>query len=452
MERALLRLGESVAADGTIAEGKSTAGTVARDLLMRRPPRLVKGDLASYLSGDAGDAAVRLASALDETFLAIQGPPGSGKTYTGARMICALVKEGKRIGVIATGHKVIRNLLDAVEDEAVRSHVSVKLGHKGGDQQGNTESSVMFVQENDEAIEALQTGQVDVLGGTTWMWARPEFAKSVDVLFVDEAGQMSLANVLAVSSAANSMVLLGDPQQLDQPKKGSHPEGVGASALQHILGPHQTIEPSRGLLFPLTWRLHPSICAFTSELFYESKLHSKAGLEHQRLEGGDQFHGSGLWVIPVDHAGNVNSSDEEVDVVADLVTRLVAPGSRWVDEHGKSIQLKLEDVLIVAPYNAQVSRLAKRLGPEARVGTVDKFQGQEAPVVIYSATTSRPEDAPRGMEFLYSPNRLNVATSRARCATILVANPRLFEPDCRTPRQMNLANAFCRYLELATPI
>jgi uncharacterized protein len=260
---------------------------------------------------------------------------------------------------------------------------------------------------------------------------------------------MSLANALAVSGAAKSVVLLGDPQQLDQPKKGSHPEGVGASALQHILGAHQTIEADRGILFPITWRLHPSICAFTSELFYEGKLHPKHGLENQALVGEGQFYGSGLWVIPVDHDGNCNSSDEEVDVVADLVRRLVTSGSHWIDERGTSRQLTLDDVLIVAPYNAQVSRLARRLGPGARVGTVDKFQGQQAPIVIYSATTSRPEDAPRGMEFLYSPNRLNVATSRARCATILVASPRLFEPDCRTPRQMNLANAFCRYLELA---
>jgi superfamily I DNA and/or RNA helicase len=304
--------------------------------------------------------------------------------------------------------------------------------------------------DNDEALHALQSGEANVLGGTAWLWARPEFARAVDVLFVDEAGQMSLANVLAVSHAANSIVLLGDPQQLEQPKKGSHPEGVNMSALHHILGGHQTIPADRGIFLPVTWRLAPSICAFTSEVFYENRLVSKSGLEHQRLTSVGEFDGSGLWVVSVDHDGNRNSSAAEIGVVADLVTFLTAPGVRWTDEKGKSKQMTGHDILVVSPYNAQVSRLAERLeSAGARVGTVDKFQGQEAPVVIYSMATSRPEDAPRGMEFLYSLNRLNVATSRARCAAILVASPRLFEPECRTPRQMKLANALCRYRELA---
>jgi superfamily I DNA and/or RNA helicase len=155
-------------------------------------------------------------------------------------------------------------------------------------------------------------------------------------------------------------------------------------------------------------------------------------------------------VVKVDHDGNCNSSHEEVEVVANLVARLTAPGVRWIDQHGRDAQITPQDILIVAPYNAQVSRLAERLGATGiRVGTVDKFQGQEAPVVIYSTATSSPDDAPRGMEFLYNPNRLNVATSRARCAAILVTSARLFEPDCRTPRQMKLANALCRYQEVA---
>ena len=277
----------------------------------------------------------------------------------------------------------------------------------------------------------------------------PEFAQAVDVLFVDEAGQMSLANVLAVAQAAGSIVLLGDPQQLEQPKKGSHPEGVNDSALQHILGEHQTIPADRGIFLPVTWRLAPSICAFTSELFYEGRLTSKPGLEQQQLTGGP-FTGSGLWVVEVDHDGNRNASDEEVEAVADLVAKLTAPGSQWIDEHGVAKQMTGDQILVVAPYNAQVSRLGDRLKDTgARVGTVDKFQGQQAPVVIYSMATSRPEEAPRGLEFLYSLNRLNVATSRAQCAVILVASPHLFVPDCSTPRQMKLANALCRYRELA---
>ena len=237
-----------------------------------------------------------------------------------------------------------------------------------------------------------------------------------------------------------------DPQQLEQPKMGSHPEGVNDSALQHMLGEHLTMPADRGVFLPVTWRLAPSICAFTSELFYEARLTSKAGLDTQQLTGGP-FTGNGLWVVEVDHYGNRNASDEEVETVADLVGKLTAPGSQWIDEHGVAKQMTGDQILVVAPYNAQVSRLATRVN--ARVGTVDRFQGQQAPVVIYSMATSHPEEAPRGLEFLYSLNRLNVATSRAQCAVILVASPHLFEPNCSTPRQMKLANALCRYRELA---
>jgi uncharacterized protein len=172
-------------------------------------------------------------------------------------------------------------------------------------------------------------------------------------------------------------------------------------------------------------------------------------LERQKLVGGP-LNGSGLWISEVNHGGNRNASDEEAETVADLVTRLTEEGSQWVDEKGVPAQMTGADVLVVAPFNAHVVRLEERLvGTGVRVGTVDKFQGQQAPVVIYSMATSQPEDAPRGMEFLYSLNRLNVATSRAKCAAILVVSPRLLGPDCTSPRQMKLANALCRYRELA---
>ena len=263
---------------------------------------------------------------------------------------------------------------------------------------------------------------------------------------------MSLANVLAVSQAAHNIVLLGDPQQLEQPKKGTHPDGVGLSALQHMLGSQVTIPTGRGIFLPETWRLSPGIAAFTSEMFYEGRLRSKPGLERQQLVGS-RFIGGALWVVDVKHEGNRNASDEEVEAVAQLVTALLESGSQWVDEFGREAQITGGDILVVAPFNAQVARLAEKLAPRGvSVGTVDKFQGQEAAVVIYSMTTSSPEEAPRGLEFLYSLNRLNVATSRARCAVFVVANSRLFAPDCKTPRQIKLANALCRYRELATII
>ena len=169
-----------------------------------------------------------------------------------------------------------------------------------------------LIKGNEAALEALVSGEVNVLGGTSWLWARPEYAGAVDVLFVDEAGQMSLANVLAVSQAANSLVLLGDPQQLDQPEKASHPDGVGISALEHVLAGHETMPPDRGIFLPVTWRMSPALTAFTSELFYEGKLTARAGLDRQVLFGVDGFAGSKLWVVPVDHDGNQSASDEEV--------------------------------------------------------------------------------------------------------------------------------------------
>ena len=226
---------------------------------------------------------------------------------------------------------------------------------------------------------------------------------AVDVLFVDEAGQMALANVLAMSPSAESIVLLGDPQQLEQPKKAAHPDGVDVSALEHMLAGHTTVTDDRGVFLPTTFRMSPSITAFTSEMFYESRLSSREGLENQLVSGADGLNGSGLRLVFAKHDGNKSYSDEEVELIVGLVARLTAKGSMWTDREGTPAQIEGKDILVVAPYNAQVSRLNAALkGTGTRVGTVDKFQGQTAVAVIYSTATSRPEDAPRGMEFLYS--------------------------------------------------
>jgi uncharacterized protein len=244
------------------------------------------------------------------------------------------------------------------------------------------------------------------------------------------------------------LVLLGDPQQLEQPQQGSHPEGSDISALAHLLDGRRTISEGQGLFLAETWRLHPAICSFTSELFYEGRLVSHSGLERQKIEARAPFSGADLWFVPAVHEGNQSYSTEEVELVAAITEMLTRHGSTWTDRGGNQRPLTLDDILIVAPYNNQVNRLTDRL-PDAKVGTVDKFQGQEAAVVIYSMTTSTPEDAPRVMEFLYNLNRFNVATSRARCACIVVGSPRLFSPECRTPRQMELANVLCRYAEMS---
>jgi uncharacterized protein len=208
--------------------------------------------------------------------------------------------------------------------------------------------------------------------------------------------------------------------------------------------------PAKGLFLAKTWRLHPDVCSFTSEVFYKGLLKPEAGRERQNLEGPEPLNGTGVRYVPVEHRGNQSESPEEADAVAALVLSLVDGNTWWTNHKGERQRVGLDDVLVVAPYNAQVGEIARRLPAGARVGTVDKFQGQQAPVSIYSMTTSSPADAPRGMEFLYSLNRLNVATSRARCLTVLVANPDLIRVACRTPRQMHLANALCRLLEMAS--
>lgn len=416
-------------------------------LLRHRQPRLLEEPFAVRLGETEQQFAIRVVTKLDRTTLAIQGPPGAGKTYIGAQMILALARAGKKVGVTATSHRVIHNLLADVLKYATPED-GAQVAAKGDEDDGA--GVVRMIKGNDAPLQELQAGTVNVLGGTSWLWARESYAGAVDVLFVDEAGQLSLANVLAVSQAANSLVLLGDPQQLDQPEKASHPDGVGVSALEHVLGGHETMPAGQGIFLPITWRMSPTLTAFTSELFYEGKLTAKEGLERQALAGVQAIAGSKLWLVPVDHDGNQSASDEEAIAVAALVEQLLAPGSTWIDENGKPQQMTADAIRVVAPFNAQVNRLAERIAPHGvQVGTVDKFQGQTCAVVIYSMATSRPEDAPRGLEFLYSLNRLNVATSRARCAVFIVASPRLFEPECRTPRQMQLANALCRYVEMA---
>jgi predicted RecB family nuclease len=442
--QSLMRIGEWVADNGLEGDGEYAA---ARSLLLRQLPQM-DGQPLSMAGETILAGAMRIAPHLAEGVLPIQGPPGTGKTHVGARMIATLVKAGKRVGITATSHKVIRRLLDEVVKAGAELGVRVHCLQK--DKDGEDGDSITCTDDNTEVFSGLGT-RFQVAAGTAWLWARSEARESVDVLFVDEAAQMSLANVLAVSQAAPSLVMLGDPRQLDQPMQGTHPEGTGISALEYILDGQQTIRADQGLFLGETWRLHPAICAFTSEVFYESRLQPIKGLELQEIKSKGRILGSGLRFFAVEHQGNQNSSPEEAEVISRLVADILGSATSWVDREGVEKPIGFEDILIIAPYNAQVFDLKDRM-PNARIGTVDKFQGQEAPIVIYSMTTSTHADAPRGMGFLYSLNRLNVATSRAKCISILVCSPQLFEPECKTPEQMRMANAFCRYLELATPL
>jgi uncharacterized protein len=235
---------------------------------------------------------------------------------------------------------------------------------------------------------------------------------------------------------------------LQQPQQGHHPEGTEVSALEHVLDGAQTIPPDKGVLLDRTWRLHPAICEYTSSLFYEGKLEPMQGNANQHLEGNTKYSEPGIYLELMSHQGNVNDSPEEVEKVRAIVDELVRREVYFVDVSKHRRRLTTADIKVIAPYNAQVNALAEAL-PDIEVGTVDKFQGQEAPIVIFSMATSTQDDAPRGMEFLYSVNRLNVAVSRARAVFILVASEALLQPNCRTPDQIRLANALCCLVERA---
>jgi uncharacterized protein len=455
-KEALERLGEWVAAHGIAGPGPYRA---AREFLLRRPPRAGQADGTDLAPPGERieDVARRLVLQLDETILPVQGPPGAGKTYVGAEMILELIAAGQRVGITAFTHKALTNLLNAVLDHAEDRGMTIRAVRKiENDEEVQTSWRYVPAESNPKVLERLLAQDVDVVAGTAWVWARSEFESQVDTLFVDEAGQMSLANVIAVSGAARNVVLLGDPQQLSQVRKGAHPEGVDFSSLEYVLDGEAVIDPRRGLFLPLTHRLHPAVTAFTSEVFYAGKLESAPETALQSLTASGELTGMGVRWLPVSHRANHNSSAEEADLVELLYRELL--GGTWTHSRGEVQPLTPASILVVAPYNAQVELLEERLRPIAeaaaigpgapRVGTVDKIQGQEAAAVIYSLATSSQEELPRSMEFLYSLNRLNVATSRGRCLAVIVGSPELLRVRVHTPYQMRLANAMCRFVEL----
>lgn len=393
-------------------------------LLDRRVPELIADVVATGRT-------------LRDEVLAVQGPPGSGKTTVGGELIRALLDDGRTVGVVANSHAVIGNLLSAVGRAGVQK--CDEADFRAGD-------LVRQVDDNAEALVELTSGTTRLLGGTAWLWSRPEFADAVDVLIVDEAAQFSLANAVAVSRAARAMVLLGDPQQLAQPTRAEHPAGAGVSALGHLLEGHDTIPDDRGVFLPTSWRMHPDIADFVSDLSYDGRLHAGEGQQRQAISSTGPS-GSGIRTSAITHEGNAAAAPEEVAVVADLWQRLVT--GTFTDKGGATRPMTPDDVLVVAPYNNQVGLLRRAL-PGARVGTVDKFQGQQAPAVIYSMTSSSAADAPRGVDFLYDVHRLNVAVSRALAMAVVVMCPRLLDASVGTPEQLRKVNALCRLAEVAS--
>ena len=459
LRQGVARVARFVADNGIEASGPWRA---VRDVLARQPPRChgagTSGTSGALVGeGESGsDAAVRLAPRLDSGYLAVQGPPGSGKTHTGARLVVALVQEGHQVGITAHSHKAIDNLLDAVCAMADHEHVRIRAVRKVNASDLDVETSEgrnpsVQVEVKNEVVESLVgQRQVDVVAGTAWLMARESMVDALHTLVIDEAGQFSLANLVAVGGAAANLVLLGDPQQLSQPTQAVHPVGADVSALEHILGGVATIPPTRGIFLEHSFRMHPEICDFVSHLGYDGRLQANAACSRLHIESGPGMPGEGLGWAPVTHEGCRTRSSEEVAAVVAMVDRLVGCG--FTSRQGDTRPLTLGDIMVIAPYNAQVALLGEGLPGGVRVGTVDRFQGQEAPVVIYSLAASSADDVPRGLDFLFSPNRFNVAISRAQALAIVVGSPTLLATRCRRPEQLRLVNALCRFVEKAHAI
>ncbi len=450
--RALRRLARAVL-DGSAPERYRAAW----DLLCRRPPRVrgllpggrVQPPLRPGAEAiDPADVAA-LASGLDRSTLVVQGPPGTGKTYTGAHLIADLLAEGKRVGVTSTGHHAIHNLLRAVEQVVAERGRTFRGVKKCTARPETRYASPLAVPCIESQPANAPFAEFQLVAGTAWLFSREDLAP-LDVLVVDEAGQVALADALAMATSAAALVLLGDPLQLAQVSLADHPEGAGGSVLDHLLDGAGTVPEDRGVFLDRSFRMHPELCGFISATVYGGRLHAAASCERQRVDTA-WFAGAGLRYVPVEHEGNVQSSAEEAAAAAELVAGLL--GGTFTGRDGAARPLELADVLVVSPYNAQVALLRRtlraRFGAGARVGTVDKFQGQEAAVVIYSLAASSAEDAPRGADFLLEENRFNVAVSRGRALAVLVCSPRILEARCSSVEQLRAVAAFCAFAERA---
>lgn len=419
------------------------------DLLSGAAPRLngIDGDI--LCGGEPVAGAIAAAHAMDQTLLPIQGPPGTGKTHVTARVILALAKAGHRVAVASNSHEAIRNVLlgclRASEEEGGTFPVSFAHKVSGGDDGYARDCPVHRATANDDLILA----RANVVGGTAFFFARDENVQGFDWLFVDEAGQVGLANMVAMGRAARNVVLVGDPRQLPQVIQGAHPAPANLSCLEWMLGEHATVPADRGIFLAETRRMHPAVCDFISDQVYEGRLASHSDTKRQSVTGTAWPTAGAFWV-PVAHDGNAQIAAEEVAAIGAAIENLLQ-GS-WTDKNGATRPIEPSDIIVVAPYNAQVNALRAGLPSSIRVGTVDKFQGQEAPICLVSMTASSADETARGMEFLFSLNRINVAVSRAKALALVFGSDRLREANCSSIEQMRLVNTLCALPPFSAPL
>lgn len=416
------------------------------DFLRRSRPRIRGGNEGPIASNELGDKQLaqitKAVQNLDNSYLPIQGPPGTGKTYTGKHIIAELVASGAKVGISSNSHKAIYNLLSGAAKLCIDKGVEAEVVCTKEPDDNFWEYSI-GVTENAKLAEHAVPGCI--LGATAWGFARDEMVGKLDYLFVDEAGQVSVANLVAMSRSTRNLVVMGDQMQLGQPSQASHPAESGLSILDYLLHETPTIDEDMGVFLGTTYRMHPRLNDFISDHIYEGKLSTDSANVKRVLAGipkGSPLNGieSGIVFIPVEHEGNTQGADEEVEQIEELVAQLLK--ANIVQEDGSHRRVSMSDILFVAPYNLQRVKLQQALGSDAKVGTVDKFQGQEAPIVILSMCSSDANESSRGLDFLLDRKRLNVALSRAMSLAIVVGNPSLALTHVTNVKQMRLLNLF----------
>jgi hypothetical protein len=418
-------------------------------------------------------AALRIIGLMNGGCLVIQGPPGTGKTYTASCMIDSLLAAGKKVGVTSNSHKAVVNLLKACGDAARRNRqqlVGVKVGDEPDEDLHSANADLRYVKDTGVARAEYSAG---IIAGTAWLFSRPEWRDQLDFLFTDEAGQVSLANAVATARSARNLVLLGDQMQLEQPVQGSHPGDAGLSALHYALKDtekskedapvfHAVVPADRGLFLGESRRMHPNVCRLISESIYEGRLGSIAECANQKIclgsagaspaPFGASPNGSscfikkeaGIVFSGIEHDGDIQQSDEEVERVKAIYDEV--RGRAYTAKNGTTKALALDDFLFIAPYNAQVRALKAALPPGARIGSVDKFQGQEAAVCVLSLCSSYGEYGSRGLKFILDRSRINVAISRAKCLAVVVGDPRIANAAAGSIGEMKLLNLYCKLM------
>jgi len=381
---------------------------------------------------------------LDSSYLAIQGPPGAGKSYTGKNVIAELLRAGAKVGITSNSHKAINNLLVSTAEYCRTQGISATFMASKDTESELEELGVSIVESGQLA------GRIEkscVVGATAWAFSREDLSEQFDYLFIDEAGQVPVANLIAMSQCTRNFVLLGDQMQLGQPTQAAHPGDSGLSILDYFLKDSPTIPEDMGVFLGTTYRMHSSVNDFISQHVYEGKLLPAPTTDKRVIKIPENYSGplnieAGIRFIPVVHQGNTQASPEEVEVIQSLVTELLGRTLVTDCPNNPTRDISWNDFLFVAPFNHQVGKLKAALGDQAKVGSVDKFQGQEAPIVILSMTSSDATESARGMEFLLNKNRLNVAISRAQTLAIVVGHPYLGHAHANQIEQLRLLSLY----------